>query len=107
MNAFSNITLRCLVSMDAAFFCQGVFTWHFNNNSEPLKTDGKYVIVEFEKIKSICKEAFSLRILNVTEDDEGEYSCHQACRTFNGWKNQSDSIKMKVYSPSPTTSKKL
>ena len=107
MNAFNNITLRCLVSRTAASFCHGGFTWHFSKNPEPLKTDGKHVIVEFEEIKSVCKKAFSLEILNVTEDDEGEYGCHQACRTFNGWKNQSDSIKMKVYSPSPTTSKKL
>ena len=107
MNAFNNITLRCLVSRTAASFCQEGFTWHFNKNQEPLKTDGKYLIGKFEKIKSMCKEAFSLEILNVTEDDEGEYSCHQRCRTFTGWNNQSGSIKMKVYSPPATPGKKL
>ncbi|XP_068715542.1 cell adhesion molecule DSCAML1-like isoform X2 [Montipora foliosa] len=102
VNAFNNITLRCLVSRFAASWCLEGFTWHFNKNPEPLKTDGKYVIVKFEKIKSVCKKAFSLEILNVTEDDEGEYSCHQACRVFTGWNNQSDSFKMKVYSPPGT-----
>ncbi|XP_068737266.1 uncharacterized protein [Montipora capricornis] len=103
VTAFNDITLRCLVSRTSAFACRGGFTWHFNKNPEPLKTNGKYVIVKFEDIKSECKEAFSLEILNVTEDDEGEYSCHQRCRTFTGWHNQSGSIKMKVYSPSATT----
>ncbi|XP_068691156.1 fibronectin type III domain-containing protein-like isoform X2 [Montipora foliosa] len=102
VNAFNNITLRCLVSRTAAIWCQGGFTWHFNKNPEPLKTDGKYVIVKFEKIKSVCKKAFNLEILNVTEDDEGEYSCHQRCSTFAGWHSQSGSIKMKVYSPHAT-----
>ncbi|XP_068736789.1 uncharacterized protein [Montipora capricornis] len=102
VNAFNDITLRCLVSKNAASFCQRGFTWHFSKNPEPLKTDGKYVKVKFEEIKSVCKKAFSLEILNVTEDDEGEYSCHQRCRTFTEWHNQSGSMKMKVYSPPAT-----
>lgn len=101
-NAFGNITLSCLLSEVVAELDDLLVTWNFNNQSDPLKTGGKYRIPALERISS-CKRAFKLEIINVTADDEGVYSCHQSCKDSGGDVCKSSAkIKLKVYSPLPT-----
>ena len=105
-NAFSNITLSCLVSRIVAKLDDLRVTWNFKNQSDPLKTGGKYRIPELEPITS-CRRAFKLEIINVKADDEGVYSCHQSCKdSFDDLCKSSAQLELKVYSPFPTTGEK-
>ena len=82
-------------------------TWNFKNQRDPLKTGGKYRIPKLEPISS-CRRAFKLEIINVTADDEGVYSCHQTCKDGGGDVCKSSAkFELKVYSPPPTTGKKV
>ena len=103
-NAYSNITLSCLVAENAAELDDLRKTWTFKNQSYPLTTGGKYRIPALEPISS-CKRAFKLEIIKVTEDDEGVYSCHQSCKDGNGDPCKSSAqLELKVYSPPPKVS---
>ena len=80
--------------------------WNFKNQSEPLKTGGKYRIPALEQI-SRCRRSFKLEIINVTADDEGVYSCHQTYKDSDGnVRKSSQNIELKVYAPSSRTCKK-
>ena len=89
-------------------------TWNFKNQSNPLKTGGKYRIpVGLEPISS-CRRAFKLEIIKVTADDEGFYSCHQSCKDSGGDVCKSSAqLELKVDSPlstkypTPTTRSKI
>ena len=101
-NAFSNITLSCLVAKTVAELDDLLVTWNFKNQSHPLKTGGKYRIPALDPISS-CKRAFKLKIINVTADDEGVYSCHQTCKDSGGDVCKSSAqLKLNVSSPLPT-----
>ena len=106
-NAFSNITLSCLVAADPDDLR---VTWNFKNQIEPLKTGGKYRIPALERISS-CSRAFKLEIIRVTADDEGVYSCHQSCKYgVTDYCKSSAQLELKVYSPPPketTRSKRI
>ena len=106
VNAFSNITMRCLVAETVAELNDLHVAWNFKSQSNPLKTGGKYRIPALEPISS-CKRAFKLEIINITADDEGVYSCHQTCKDSGGDVcKSSENFELKVYSPPPTTGKK-
>ena len=106
VNAFSNITLSCLVAETVAKLDDLKVTWNFKNQSDLSKTGGRYRISALEPISS-CRRVFKLEIINVTADDEGVYSCHQTCKDSGGDLCKSSAkLKLKVHSQPPTTGKK-
>ena len=72
--AFSNVTLQCLVEI--ALDGLPHLEWHLNN-SLPLKNGEKYEIEE-KKTHTKCKTDFILTIVNVTDNDEGNYGCQMS-----------------------------
>ena len=79
-------------------------TWNFKNQSDPLKTGGKYRILALEPISS-CSLAFKLEIIRVTADDEGVYTCHQSCKY--GVKDDcKSSAQLELKDTTPTTRSK-
>ena len=114
VNALNNITLSCLVPETVAELDDLKVTWNFKNQSDLSKRGGRYRISVLEPISS-CKRVFKLEIIHVTADDEGVYSCHQTCKDSGGDVCKSSakfelkvySAPPKVYSPPPTTGKKI
>ena len=92
--SFTNSTLKCLVDSEKDYDNECHLRWYFNNKSLPLKSIEKYK-TELNS-HSNCKYAFNLTILNVTDNDEGTYSCHMFCE-WDEWKNTSASIELHVY----------
>ena len=95
---FTNTTLKCLVDSQLDYVYDCHLEWHFNNKSQPLKSSEKYT-TDLQRTKRKCKEAFTLTINNVTDDDEGTYSCHMFCE-WDEWINTSAAVHLEV-SPQP------
>ena len=75
-STFSNISLTCRIDDDGT--CpQGLF-WFLDNKTTPL-VDGEKYKMEERETHTQCKKDFILTIFNVTENDEGRYSCHWVC----------------------------
>jgi len=87
---FSTVNLTCLSDVDGA--CPQLI-WH--NETAPLENNAKYQIKK-KKMRSKCKLQSILSIFNVTEDDEGNYSCTWNC------KNRVAGIYLKVFVQSQT-----
>ena len=94
---FSNVSLTCWIDYD--YSCPEYLSWHLNNNPEPLPEDSLKFKVEEKDTHSKCKTEFVLFIFNVTESDEGTYSCHWHCEYENTTKA---AIDLKVFNPQPT-----
>ena len=92
---FTNSTLKCLVDSELDYEEECYLKWYLNNKSLPLKSTEKYK-TELKQDHSRCKYAFILTILNVTDNDEGTYSCHMFCE-LEEWKNTWASIELHVY----------
>ena len=88
---FSTVNLTCL--SDVHDKCPKQLTWR--NETALLKNDTKYQI-EQKKTRSKCKLQSILYIFNVTEDEEGNYSCTWNC------KNRVAGIYLKVFVQSQT-----
>ena len=73
----SNVNLTCLI--DYALACPQRLFWNLNNNSEPLPESGEKYKIQVKDTQSKCKKEFILSVFNVTEHDEGTYSCHWRC----------------------------
>ena len=71
--------------------------WYFHNKSRPLKSDEKYK-TQLKTTERKCQYAFTLTIINVTDNDEGTYSCHMFCE-WEGWESTPAAIKLHVYPP--------
>ena len=93
----SNVNLTCWIDYDHS--CPEKLSWHLNNNPEPLPEDSLKFKVEEKDTYSGCKKEFVLFIFNVTESDEGTYSCHWHCEYENTTKA---AIDLKVFNPQPT-----
>lgn len=74
----SNVNLACLI--DYGWACPQRLFWNLNNNSEPLPESGEKYKIQVKDTQSKCNKEFILSIFNVTEHDEGTYSCHWRCR---------------------------
>ena len=76
-NKSSNAILSCLIDYDD--YCPEELLWKFNYKSEPFPESGKKYNVEIKDTKTKCQKEFILSIFDVTESDEGTYSCHWLC----------------------------
>lgn len=74
---FSNVNLSCWIDWDD--YCPHNLSWHLNNNPAALNESNKKYKVEVKPTRSLCKREFVLSIFNVTETDEGTYSCRWDC----------------------------
>ena len=92
VTAFTNSTLKCFVHSEFDYENECYLRWYFNKKSLPSVEKYKTEL----KSHSKCKQAFILTILNVTDSDEGTYSCHMFCER-EVWKNASASIELHVY----------
>lgn len=93
----SNASLTCWTeNCPSLFICSG--EWYLNDNLVPLEKGEKYDISE-KKTRTKCQTEFSLFIYNVTENDEGIYSCHWLCESQNTTKA---AIDLKVFDDLPT-----
>ena len=90
--------------MDFGDYCPEDRFWHLNNNPQPLPERGQKFNVELKDTHSKCKKEFILSIFNVTESDEGTYSCHWLCEYEN---TTTAAIDLKVFNPLPTGKKLL
>jgi len=93
----SNTNLTCWIDYES--YCPDSLTWHLNDNRTPLPENGPKFKVEEKDTHSTCKKEFILSIFNVTEIDEGTYSCHWHCEYENTTKA---AIDLKVFNPQPT-----
>ena len=83
----SNVSLSCSIDYDG--FCPQTLFWKFwkvNNNWKPLPESGKKYNVERKDTNNKCQKKFILSIFDVTEFDEGAYSCHWLCDNKNLYK---------------------
>ena len=69
--------------MDWDKYCPGELLWKFNDKPEPLPESGKKYNVELKDTNTKCQKEFILSIFDVTESDEGTYSCHWLCEHEN------------------------
>jgi len=93
----SNAYLTCWIAYD--YHCPENLSWHLNGNREPLPEKGPKFTVEEKDTHSKCVKEFILTVFNVTESDEGTYSCHWHCEYENTTKA---AIDLKVFNPQPT-----
>ena len=91
------MSLTCLVDWDPAIYdCPSGLLWYF---SEELPEQSEKYNQSLEATGSKCKKKFVLTIFNVTENDEGTYSCHFICAYRSTTKA---AIELKVFVPPPT-----
>ena len=74
---FSTIKLTCLYEQNED--CPHQILWYREGQEKKLlEKSAKYRIQE-KQVKNKCEEVSVLSILNVTENDEGNYSCIWTC----------------------------
>ena len=76
-----NASLSCWIDYDD--YCPGELLWKFNDKAEPLPESGKKYNVELKDTNTKCQKEFILSIFDLTESDEGIYSCHWLCEYEN------------------------
>ena len=96
MEAYFNVSLKCLAFVRPSDCEDNSLRWYFNNSSGELKSGEKYDIQE-GKTNTRCKTDFILTIVNVTEADEGKYKCQYLCDFGN---SRSSTVQLIVFPPS-------
>jgi len=87
---FSNVNLTCLIDWDPDdFYCPEYQKWS-------LPGKGTKYVESLKDTDSKCKKELVLFILNVTENDEGTYTCYFFCTYRNTTKA---TIDLKVFVP--------
>ena len=97
---FSNVNLTCLIDWHPDYAwddCPVNWTWQYFSEDLPI-TGKKYKQHQIQDTGSKCKKEFVLSIFNVTESDEGTYSCLFICNYRNTTKAAVD---LKVFVPPP------
>jgi len=82
------VSLSCWIGFDNN--CPQTETelfWTFNDKREHLPESGKKYNVELNDTHATCRKELTLSIFNVTESDEGKYSCHWHCDQYEARKN--------------------
>ena len=77
----SNVSLSCWIDWDD--YCPTELLWKFNDRNESLPESGKKYNAELKDMNTKCQKEFILSIFDVTESDEGRYSCHWLCEYEN------------------------
>ncbi|XP_020616989.1 neuronal cell adhesion molecule-like isoform X2 [Orbicella faveolata] len=77
----SNVSLSCWIDYDD--YCPEELLWKLNDEPEPLPESGKKYKVELKDTHTKCQKEFILSIFDVTESDEGTYSCRWLCEYEN------------------------
>ena len=99
VTAYLNVSLKCLATVRPSDCWDNSLQWYFNNSSGKLESGEKYDI-EKRKTNTRCKTDFILTIVNVTEADEGKYTCQWLCDNDYPSFSRSSNIQLKVYPPS-------
>ena len=99
VTVYTNVSLKCLAFVRPSDCWDNSLRWYFNNSSGELKSGEKYDIQE-RKTNTRCKTDFILTIANVTEADEGKYTCQWLCDNDYPSFSRSSNIQLKVYPPS-------
>ena len=69
--------------MDWDDYCPTELLWKFNDKPDPLPKSGEKYNAELKDTNTKCQKEFILSIFDVTESDEGTYSCHWLCKHEN------------------------
>ena len=70
----SNVSLSCWIDWDN--YCPQELLWKFNDKPEPLPESGNKYNAELKNTNTKYQREFVLSIFDVTQKDEGTYSCH-------------------------------
>ena len=97
MTANKNVSLKCLVVVRPNDCYDNELQWHFSNSWTSLKSGEKYEIQE-RKTKTRCEIDFIITIFNVTDADEGKYSCKWLCDKEDPSFATRSTIQLKVFS---------
>ena len=73
----SNVSLSCWIDWDD--YCPTALLWKFNDKPEPLPESGNKYNAELKNTNTKYQREFVLSIFDVTQKDEGTYSCHWLC----------------------------
>ena len=92
----SKVSLSCWIDWDN--YCPQELLWKFNDKPETLPESGKKYNAELKNTNTTCQKEFILSIFDVTEKDEGTYSCHWLCDYENTTKA---AIDLKVFDDIP------
>ena len=94
VTAYSNVSLKCEVGVKPSC-SDNSLQWYFNKSPVKFKFVEKYDVQE-RTTNTKCKKDFILTIVNVTDADEGKYTCKWICKNVDPVSSESSTIQFKV-----------